>query len=192
MVNEIVDPTFRFMTLDWDGKIRMDPSSEYAMQPLIALKDRFDLAVACDTDHDRHGIVTRSVGLLPPNHYLAVCADYLFSHRPHWTKEMAVGKTVVSSSMIDRVAAVSYTHLIAQMLNFLILVWLLKRFLYQPILTAIDTREKGIASKLADAEAKVSDAQKQQADFEAKNKTFDEQRDAMMAKACLLYTSRCV
>ena len=104
VVNEIVDPTFRFMTLDWDGKIRMDPSSEYAMQPLIALKDRFDLAVACDTDHDRHGIVTRSVGLLPPNHYLAVCADYLFSHRPHWTKEMAVGKTVVSSSMIDRVA----------------------------------------------------------------------------------------
>ena len=105
VVNEAVDPTFRFMTLDWDGKIRMDPSSEYAMRPLIALKDKFDLAVACDTDHDRHGIVTRSVGLLPPNHYLAVCVDYLFSHRPHWTKKMAVGKTVVSSSMIDRVAA---------------------------------------------------------------------------------------
>jgi len=105
VVNETVDPTFRFMTLDWDGKIRMDPSSEYAMRPLIALKDKFDLAVACDTDHDRHGIVTRSVGLLPPNHYLAVCVDYLFLHRPHWTKEMAVGKTVVSSSMIDRVAA---------------------------------------------------------------------------------------
>jgi phosphoglucomutase len=105
VVNETVDPTFRFMTLDWDGKIRMDPSSEYAMRPLIALKDTFDLAVACDTDHDRHGIVTRSVGLLPPNHYLAVCVDYLFSHRLHWTKQMAVGKTVVSSSMIDRVAA---------------------------------------------------------------------------------------
>jgi phosphoglucomutase len=105
VVNKTVDPTFRFMTLDWDGKIRMDPSSEYAMRPLIALKDKYDLAVACDTDHDRHGIVTRSVGLLPPNHYLAVCVDYLFSHRPLWTTEMAVGKTVVSSSMIDRVAA---------------------------------------------------------------------------------------
>jgi len=105
VVNEAVDPTFRFMTLDWDGKIRMDPSSDYAMHPLIALKDKFDLAIACDTDHDRHGIVTRSVGLLSPNHYLAVCVDYLFVHRPHWTKDMAVGKTVVSSSMIDRVAA---------------------------------------------------------------------------------------
>ncbi len=105
VVNDTVDPTFRFMTLDWDGKIRMDPSSEHAMRPLIALKDQFDLAVACDTDHDRHGIVTRSVGLLPANHYLAVCVDYLFQHRPHWAKEMAVGKTAVSSSMIDRVAA---------------------------------------------------------------------------------------
>jgi phosphoglucomutase len=105
VVNEVVDPTFRFMTLDWDGKIRMDPSSEYAMRSLIALKDEFDLAIACDTDHDRHGIVTRSVGLLPPNHYLAVCVDYLFAHRPQWAKAMAVGKTVVSSSMIDRVAA---------------------------------------------------------------------------------------
>jgi phosphoglucomutase len=105
VVNEIVDPTFRFMTLDWDGKIRMDPSSDYAMRSLIDLKDKFDLAVACDTDHDRHGIVTRSVGLLPPNHYLAVCVDYLFQYRPHWGQNMAVGKTVVSSSMIDRVAA---------------------------------------------------------------------------------------
>jgi phosphoglucomutase len=105
IVNEAVDPTFRFMTLDWDGKIRMDPSSEYAMRPLIALKDEFDLAFACDTDHDRHGIVTRSIGLLPPNHYLAVCVDYLFLHRSRWAKEMAVGKTVVSSTMIDRVAA---------------------------------------------------------------------------------------
>ena len=105
VVNETVDPTFRFMTLDWDGKIRMDPSSEYAMRPLIALKDKFDLAIACDTDHDRHGIVTRNVGLLPPNHYLAVCVHYLFQHRPRWSKDMAVGKTVVSSSMIDRVSA---------------------------------------------------------------------------------------
>jgi phosphoglucomutase len=105
VVNQAVDPTFRFMTLDWDGKIRMDPSSEYAMRPLIALKDRFDLAFACDTDHDRHGIVTRKAGLLPPNHYLAVCVDYLFVHRPDWTQQLAVGKTVVSSSMIDRVTA---------------------------------------------------------------------------------------
>ncbi len=105
VVNETVDPTFRFMTLDWDGKIRMDPSSEYAMRPLIALKDKFDISIACDTDHDRHGIVARSSGLLPPNHYLSVCVDYLFSHRPKWAKEMEVGKTIVSSSMIDRVAA---------------------------------------------------------------------------------------
>ena len=105
VVNETVDATFRFMTLDWDGRIRMDPSSEYAMRPLIAIKDEFDLAIACDTDHDRHGIVTRNIGLLPPNHYLAVCVDYLFLHRPRWSKDMAVGKTVVSSSMIDRVAA---------------------------------------------------------------------------------------
>jgi len=105
VVNEVVDPTFRFMTLDWDGRIRMDPSSVYAMRPLIALKDQFDIALACDTDHDRHGIVTRSTGLLPPNHYLAVCIDYLFAHRLKWNAAMAVGKTVVSSSMIDRVAA---------------------------------------------------------------------------------------
>src|SRR6202167_4329729 len=105
LVNDLVDPTFRFMTLDWDGKIRMDPSSKYAMQSLIALKDKFDVAVACDTDHDRHGIVTRTRGLLPPNHYLAVCVHYLFGHRPNWGKQVAVGKTVVSSSMIDRVTA---------------------------------------------------------------------------------------
>ena len=105
LVSDVVDPTFRFMTLDWDGKIRMDPSSKYAMQSLIALKDKFDVAVACDTDHDRHGIVTRSRGLLPPNHYLAVCIHYLFAHRPQWGKQVAVGKTVVSSSMIDRVTA---------------------------------------------------------------------------------------
>ena len=104
LVSDVVDPTFRFMTLDWDGKIRMDPSSKYAMQSLIALKDKFDVAVACDTDHDRHGIVTRSRGLLPPNHYLAVCIHYLFGHRP-WGKQVAVGKTAVSSSMIDRVTA---------------------------------------------------------------------------------------
>ena len=100
-----VDPTFRFMTLDWDGQIRMDPSSPYAMQRLIGLKDRFDIAFACDTDHDRHGIVTQSAGLLPPNHYLSAAIDYLFQHRPQWRKDAAVGKTVVSSSMIDRVAA---------------------------------------------------------------------------------------
>jgi phosphoglucomutase len=105
VVNDIVDPTFRFMTLDWDGKIRMDPSSQYAMQSLIALKDKFDVAFACDTDHDRHGIVTKSAGLLPPNHYLAVCIHYLFANRPKWGKDAAVGKTVVSSSMIDRVTA---------------------------------------------------------------------------------------
>jgi phosphoglucomutase len=105
VVSDVVDPTFRFMTLDWDGKIRMDPSSKYAMQSLIALKDKFDVAMACDTDHDRHGIVTRSRGLMPANHYLATCIYYLFTHRPQWGKHVAVGKTVVSSSMIDRVAA---------------------------------------------------------------------------------------
>ncbi len=105
IVNEAVDPTFRFMTLDWDGQIRMDPSSPYAMQRLIGLKDRFEIAFACDTDHDRHGIVTRSAGLLPPNNYLAVAVFYLFQHRPEWGAQAAVGKTVVSSGMIDRVAA---------------------------------------------------------------------------------------
>ena len=105
VVNDAVDPTFRFMTLDWDGRIRMDPSSPFAMRSLIALKDRFDISFACDTDHDRHGIVTKSTGLLPPNHYLAVCIHYLFSHRPLWSKHAAVGKTIVSSSMIDRVTA---------------------------------------------------------------------------------------
>jgi phosphoglucomutase len=105
VVNDVVDPTFRFMTVDWDGQIRMDPSSPYAMQGLIELKDRFDIAFACDTDHDRHGIVARSVGLLPPNHYLSVAILYLFQHRPNWNKDAAVGKTVVSSQMIDRVTA---------------------------------------------------------------------------------------
>jgi phosphoglucomutase len=105
VVNEAVDPTFRFMTVDWDGQIRMDPSSPYAMQRLIGMKDRFDLSFACDTDHDRHGIITRSAGLLPPNHYLSVAIFYLFQHRPKWRKEAAIGKTVVSSQMIDRVTA---------------------------------------------------------------------------------------
>ena len=105
VVNEDVDPTFRFMSVDWDGRIRMDPSSSHAMQNLIDLKDRFDIAFACDTDHDRHGIVTRSAGLLPPNHYLSVAIHYLCQHRPKWRKEAAVGKTVVSSRMIDRVTA---------------------------------------------------------------------------------------
>jgi phosphoglucomutase len=93
------------MTADWDGQIRMDPSSAYAMQRLIGMKDRFDLSFACDTDHDRHGIVTKSEGLLPPNHYLSVAIFHLFQHRPKWRKEAAVGKTVVSSQMIDRIAA---------------------------------------------------------------------------------------
>ena len=105
VVNPAVDATFRFMTVDWDGRIRMDPSSPYAMQSLIDMKERFDIAFACDTDHDRHGIVTRGAGLLPPNHYLAVAIDYLLRHRPGWRTDAAIGKTVVSSQMIDRVAA---------------------------------------------------------------------------------------
>jgi phosphoglucomutase len=105
VVSDVVDATFRFMTVDWDGKIRMDCSSPYAMERLIALKDRFDVAWACDPDHDRHGIVAKSVGLLKPNNYLAVAISYLFTHRPGWSPTAAVGKTVVSSSMIDRVAA---------------------------------------------------------------------------------------
>ncbi len=105
VLNTSVDSTFRFMTLDWDGKIRMDCSSPYAMAGLIARKDQFDVAFACDTDHDRHGIVTRSAGLLNPNHYLAVAISYLFRHRDGWRPEAAVGKTLVSSSLIDRVAA---------------------------------------------------------------------------------------
>ena len=105
VVNDAVDPAFGFMTMDWDGRIRMDPSSPYAMRRLIGLKDRFDVAFACDTDADRHGIVTRSAGLLPPNHYLSAAVDYLFRHRPAWGPHAAVGKTLVSSRMIDRVAA---------------------------------------------------------------------------------------
>jgi phosphoglucomutase len=105
VISDLVDPTFRFMTVDWDGKIRMDCSSPYAMAGLIALKDRFDVAFANDTDHDRHGIVTPSVGLMNPNHYLAVAIDYLFRHRTGWRQDAAIGKTVVSSSIIDRVAA---------------------------------------------------------------------------------------
>ncbi len=103
VVNTAIDPTFRFMTVDWDGQIRMDPSSPYAMESLIGIKDRYDIAFACDTDHDRHGIVTRSAGLLPPNHYLSVAIFYLLQHRPKWGKRAAIGKTVVSSQMIDRV-----------------------------------------------------------------------------------------
>jgi phosphoglucomutase len=105
VVNTLVDPTFRFMTVDWDGKIRMDCSSPYAMASLIALKDRFDVAFACDTDHDRHGVVTRSAGLMNPNHYLAVVINYLFGHREGWPAKAGIGKTLVSSSIIDRVAA---------------------------------------------------------------------------------------
>jgi phosphoglucomutase len=105
VVNDVVDPTFRFMSVDWDGQIRMDPSSPYAMQRLIGLKDRFQIAFACDTDHDRHGIVTATAGLLPPNHYLSAAIRYLFEHRAQWRQDAAVGKTLVSSRMIDRVAA---------------------------------------------------------------------------------------
>src|ERR1019366_754923 len=103
VVNDAVDPTFRFMTVDWDGKIRTDCSSPYAMVPLVAMRDRFDIAFANDADQDRHGIVTPTAGLMNPNHYLAVAISYLFTHRPNWSKEAAVGKTVVSSGIIDRV-----------------------------------------------------------------------------------------
>ncbi|HEV2671001.1 MAG TPA: phosphoglucomutase (alpha-D-glucose-1,6-bisphosphate-dependent) [Gemmatimonadales bacterium] len=105
VLREEIDPTFRFMSVDWDGKIRMDPSSPYAMQQLIELKDRFDVAWACDTDHDRHGIVAGSVGLMNPNHYLATAISYLCTHRADWAREAGIGKTVVTSSMIDRVVA---------------------------------------------------------------------------------------
>jgi phosphoglucomutase len=105
VVSDVVDQTFRFMSVDWDGQIRMDPSSPYAMQRLIDLKDRFDVAFACDTDHDRHGIVCRSAGLLPPNHFLSVAIYHLCQNRPQWSPNAGVGKTVVSSAMIDRVTA---------------------------------------------------------------------------------------
>jgi phosphoglucomutase len=103
VVSAVVDPQFAFMSVDWDGKIRMDPSSKYAMQRLIGLKDTYDVAFACDTDHDRHGIVTRSNGLMEPNHYLSVLIDYLYRHRPQWGTNAAVGKTVVTTALIDRV-----------------------------------------------------------------------------------------
>src|SRR5499433_124145 len=103
VVNRVIDPTFRFMSVDWDGQIRMDPSSVYAMARMVGLRERFDVAFASDTDADRHGIVSRSHGLLDPNHYLAVAVSYLFANRPQWSPAVAVGKTVVSSSMIDRV-----------------------------------------------------------------------------------------
>ncbi|HET6912171.1 MAG TPA: phosphoglucomutase (alpha-D-glucose-1,6-bisphosphate-dependent) [Rhodanobacteraceae bacterium] len=104
VVSETVDPQFAFMTVDWDGKIRMDPSSKYAMQRLIALKDKYDVAFACDTDHDRHGVVARSAGLMLPNSYLSVASAYLFGHRPQWPRNAKLGKTVVSTSLLDRVA----------------------------------------------------------------------------------------
>ena len=103
VLNEVVDPTFRFMPLDWDGRIRMDPSSSFAMRNLVDMKDRFDIAFACDTDHDRHGIITRNAGLLAANHYLSVAIHSLFQHRSNWSKQAAVGKTVVCTQMIDRV-----------------------------------------------------------------------------------------
>jgi phosphoglucomutase len=104
VVSDVVDPTFRFMTADWDGKVRMDCSSPYAMARLIAMRDNFDVAFANDTDADRHGIVTRWNGLMNPNHYLAVAISYLFEHRPQWSADAAIGKTIVSSAMINRVA----------------------------------------------------------------------------------------
>jgi phosphoglucomutase len=104
VVSLAVDPQFAFMSVDWDGKIRMDPSSPYAMKRLIGIKDAYDISFACDTDHDRHGVVTRSAGLLPPNHYLSVLIDYLFKHRPEWGAHAGIGKTVVTTSLIDRVA----------------------------------------------------------------------------------------
>ena len=105
VLRDTIDPTFRFMALDWDGRIRMDCSSPYARRPVIERRERYDVVWACDTDHDRHGIVARSAGLLNPNHYLAVAIEYLASHRPGWTASVGIGKTVVSSSMIDRVVA---------------------------------------------------------------------------------------
>ena len=105
VVNKIVDPTFSFMTVDWDGQIRMDPSSTYAMQRLIEIKDNFDISFACDTDHDRHGIVTKSTGLLNPNNYLSVAVFYLLQNRPQWTTTSAIGKTVVTTQLIDRIAS---------------------------------------------------------------------------------------
>ncbi len=104
VLNSVVDKTFSFMTADWDGKIRMDPSSAYTMQNMVDRRNLFDVAFACDADHDRHGIVAPSCGLLPPNHYLAVAIEYLFENRPQWKRETAIGKTVVSSAMIDKVA----------------------------------------------------------------------------------------
>ena len=104
ILNPNVDATFRFMTTDWDGRIRMDCSSPYAMASMIQNKAKYDVAFAADTDHDRHGIVTRTTGLLNPNHYLAVCIQYLFTHRPQWSAQVGIGKTLVSSSIIDRVA----------------------------------------------------------------------------------------
>jgi len=105
VVNKTVDPTFSFMTVDWDGQIRMDPSSPYAMQRLIEMKDHFDISFACDTDHDRHGVVAKSEGLLNPNHYLSVAIYYLLQHRPLWNIDAAVGKTVVTTQLIDRLTA---------------------------------------------------------------------------------------
>jgi phosphoglucomutase len=105
LINNAVDPTFRFMPIDWDGQIRMDPSSPYAMKNLVDHKDQFDICVACDTDYDRHGVVTKKAGLIPPNHYLCAMMYYLFLHRPNWSAKAMIGKTVVSSQMIDRFAA---------------------------------------------------------------------------------------
>jgi phosphoglucomutase len=118
VTNDRVDPTFAFMTVDWDGRIRMDPSSPHAMARLVELRDRFDVAFANDTDADRHGIVTPSAGLLSPNHYLAAAIGYLLTHRPEWPGAAAVGKTLVSSSMIDRVVAKGRRRLLEMPVGF--------------------------------------------------------------------------
>ena len=118
MLNNTVDPTFSFMPLDWDGQIRMDPSSRYAMTQLTRHSSVFDVAFACDTDHDRHGIVCPSSGLLPPNHFLSVATDYLLMHRPQWPITAAVGKTVVTTTMIDRVASAMDRHVIETPVGF--------------------------------------------------------------------------
>jgi phosphoglucomutase len=118
VVNKVVDPTFRFMTVDSDGKIRMDPSSSFAMQGLIGMKDQFDISFACDTDHDRHGIVTKSSGLMNPNHYLSAAVFYLIQHRPVWKKDAAFGKTIVTTKMIDRIIARNNRRLIEMPVGF--------------------------------------------------------------------------
>jgi phosphoglucomutase len=139
VVNTVLDPTFAFMTVDWDGRIRMDCSSAYAMVRLVDLRDRFDIAFACDTDHDRHGIVTPSAGLMNPNAYLAVAISYLFGHRPRWQTQSMVGKTVVSSSLIDRVTAGLHRRLMEVPVGF--------KWFVDGLLTADESRAIGFGGE---------------------------------------------